>query len=347
MINFCTLFDSNYLARGLALHESLQRTCPAFHLYVVAFDDLCYNYLKQANIPGLTPISLKEFEDEELLRVKPTRSVAEYCWTCTSSVILYCINTYQLPSCTYLDADMIFYEDPQKLIDEMGQNAVLITEHGYTKEYDQSHANGIYCVQFMFFRNDEKGMTALEWWRERCLEWCYAYQEDGKFGDQKYLDDWTTRFEGVHVLQNRGGGVAPWNLQQFVFKKSGGHILLTTVKGQQTLPLVFFHFHGLKFYTNNMVSCCGTLYEIDEPTKSIVYIPYIKRLLQIEETIKQQGTISNPNGRRAAAPGKMKVFAGFCKELLYMFSKGKISPFKVKTYNFSKHYHYYTLDNLQ
>src|SRR5688500_7955422 len=119
MINFCTLFDSNYLTRGLALYDSLVRTCPSFHLYVIAFNDDCYHYLKNSGIAHITPISLQEFEDEELLKVKPTRSAAEYCWTCTPSVILFCIQKFDIPSCTYADSDMIFYKDPQVLLDEM------------------------------------------------------------------------------------------------------------------------------------------------------------------------------------------------------------------------------------
>ena len=72
----------------------------------------------------------------------------------------------------------------------------------------------------MFFKNDRSGREALEWWRERCLEWCYNRHEDGKFGDQKYLDDWVERFKNVRVINNIGVGVAPWNVNSYELIRS-------------------------------------------------------------------------------------------------------------------------------
>ena len=94
----------------------------------------------------------------------------------------------------YIDADMRFYSDPKILADEMKDKSVLISQNIVTLlYYDQTHLSGKYCVQFVGFRNDDRGMKALRWWRNACLEWCYARTEDGKFGDQKYIDDWTVR----------------------------------------------------------------------------------------------------------------------------------------------------------
>lgn len=347
MINFCTLFDSNYLTRGLALNESLTGVCPSYHLYVIAFDNNCYEYLQKARLPNLTPILLQDFEDEKLLAIKSSRSAAEYCWTCTPSVILYCLAKFDLPACTYIDADMLFYHDPKILLDEMGDRSVLISEHRYTKEYDRAAAaNGIYCVQFMCFKNDDNGRTALLWWRDRCLEWCYARLEDGKFGDQKYLDDWPVRFEGIHVMQHHGGGLAPWNIQQYLFTCEGNELFTSYLKTGQSYPVIFFHFHGLKFYTNRMASCSGTLYEIDRNVKERVYLPYLKKLLQIESRLKEEGVPFNPTGARQPASGKWRVLAGFVKELAVQIISGNISPFRLKNYNFSRHYHFYKLDRL-
>ncbi|HET6767365.1 MAG TPA: hypothetical protein VFH08_08200 [Chitinophagaceae bacterium] len=347
MTNLCTLFDSNYLSRGLALYNSIQKVSTVFHLYVVAFDKGCYDYLQNANLPSLTVISLDDFEDNALLEVKSFRSAAEYCWTCTPSVILYCLETYNLPSCTYVDADMIFFDDPQLLLDEMGSDSVLICEHRYTKDYDVSVTHGIYCVQFVCFKNTEEGLTVLKWWRERCLEWCYARLEDGKFGDQKYLDDWVKRFSGVHVLRHPGGGVAPWNVQQYIFYDSNGKIYLKNRIDNLVFPVVFFHFHGLKFYTNGFVSFCGPIYALHSWVKEIFYNPYIKSLLEIENNLKKQSVSFNVTGAKTERPAMGKVLTEFLRDFGSMIVKGKASPFKLGNYNFKRHYHFYKLDEFK
>ena len=281
MYNYCTLFDSNYLTHGLAMYESLKQHSESFHLYIFAFDDRSFKLLNKMKLEHVTVISLSDFEDEELLKVKDERSAGEYCWTCTPSTIKYCIEKYNLESCTYLDADLYFFNNPSVLIEEMENNSVLITEHRYTPEYDQSSTSGIYCVQFMTFKNDENGMKVLNWWRDACNEWCFARHEDGKFGDQKYLDDWTTRFEGVHKLQNLGGGVAPWNVQQYD---------LTDIN----FKLIFYHFHNYKILEDEKIEC-GT-YKLDKNDIDILYKLYTKHLENITKDLKSIDTINDYNG---------------------------------------------------
>jgi len=345
VINLCTLFNSNYLSRGLALYKSLSETCPNFHLYVFAFDDQCHNFLQQQNYQHLTAIALKDFEDDELLTVKPSRSPAEYCWTCTPSTILYCIKKFQLPSCTYIDADIIFYSNPAVLIEEMGNDSVLISEHRYTKLYDQSLDSGIYCVQFMRFKNTEHGMKVLQWWRNTCLEWCYARIEDGKFGDQKYLDDWPSKFEGVHVLQHLGGGIAPWNVQQYGFEKNNGKLMLIHKVNKKKYPVVFFHFHGLKFYEKNIVECTKALYELDKLVKELFYIPYIRRLTQVSTELSKHIQF-DPNGATGKAPSRVFIFITYLKNFIFALKNDPSAIVQLKNYNFKKHFHYWKLNKL-
>ncbi len=224
MYNYCTLFDSFYLTRGLAMYESLKVHSDLFHLYIFAFDDKSYNFLISQNLDKATVISLKEFENERLLNIKNDRSIAEYCWTATGSTIKYCLDNYSLDHCTYLDADLYFFSNPKVLLDEVVDGSTLITEHRYTKKYDQSKSSGKYCVQFMTFFNNENSKRALNWWIDSCIDWCYACAEDGKYGDQKYLDDWIIRFNDIHELRNLGGGVAPWNIQQYDLRQENKRI---------------------------------------------------------------------------------------------------------------------------
>lgn len=318
-INFCTLFNSFYLSRGVLMYRSLEKSCADFHLYVYAFDQDTYEFLKNENYKHLTVISLKEFEDEELLRVKKDRTAAEYCWTCSSATILHAIENFKLDNCTYIDADMYFYSDPRVLIDEMGENSVLITEHRYTPKYDQSKVSGKYCVQFVTFKNDENGLKVLKDWKKNCIAWCYNRVEDGKFGDQKYLDAWKGNFKGVHELQHLGGGLAPWNMLQYGFSKnSSGKLIGKENSSGKTFDVVFFHFHGLKLYSDDIVSFTGDGYEMNPGAAEIFFKPYVKELVEVSFQIhKKVNNKFNSNGAVSASP--KKPFSAFDKLHFYQY----------------------------
>ena len=127
MMYFCTLFDSFYLSRGLVMYESLKKNCAQFHLYIFPFDDLSFQILQKLNLENVTLIPLQDFETKHLLEVKPGRTRGEYCWTCTSSTIHHCLTKFNIPHCTYVDADLCFYSDPSVLLEEMGDKSILIT----------------------------------------------------------------------------------------------------------------------------------------------------------------------------------------------------------------------------
>lgn len=267
------------------MYQSLEQVCDNFHLYIFAFDDNSFSILNKLNLKKATIIPLKDFEDEKLLAVKPGRTKAEYCWTSTSSTILYVIEKYKVESCTYVDADLFFYKNPKILFDEMGDKSILLTEHRYPPKFNRTNTSGIYCVQFITFHNNEEGLKALRWWRDACIDWCYDRYEDGKFGDQKYLDDWTTRFKCVHVLKHLGGGLASWNVEQWPFvSREGNHILFLDKSSNKQFEAIFYHFHHVRFYKNNIVDLGWR-----HPTMPVVknlYTPYIIKLFEVEKLVK-------------------------------------------------------------
>jgi hypothetical protein len=176
----------------------------------------------------------------------------------------------------------------------MGNNSILITEHRYSPQYNKQLKAGKYCVQFITFRNNDQGLTALRWWRERCIEWCYARYEDGKFGDQLYLEDWTERFNGVHVLQHLGGGLAAWNIQQYVFEKNNDKVMGTEISTGKKFEAIFYHFHYLKFYTNGKIELGRRT--LTENVLNVFYKPHVKFLEEIKGKISEKDNSFDPHG---------------------------------------------------
>lgn len=316
MNRFCTLFDSNYLSRGLAMYRSLAATGDEFTLYVFCFDDRTLQVLRRMALPHLVPVSLAEFETEALLRVKKERSRAEYCWTCTPHVIRHVLDNFGPEMVTYLDADLFFFASPSILLDEFRRSggSVLITEHRFTPGHERALIRGRYCVQFMTFRGDDRGREVLSWWGERCLEWCYARLEEGKFGDQKYLDDWTERFAGVHVLEHPGGGVAPWNAGRYMVFTDNGRLHGEEKASGRRLEVVFYHFHHLRIYDNGYVDLGH--FRLSRELKKLAYVPYLAAL---EEAAGDIGGIDgsfDPNGTTPPPAGLYDMLVLFKRRMM-------------------------------
>ena len=282
--NYCTLFDHYYLSRGLALYESLCKVHDEFYLYIVAFDDYSRDFLLKMKLDRAVIIGLDEFEDEELLKVKPTRTKAEYCFTCTPSVIKYTIEKYNLPSCTYLDADIYFYSTPLPVFKELSSFPVGLTPHNYSPSYDMSKDSGKYCVQFVYFKDTQDGMVPLNWWRNECIKWCYARVEDGKYGDQKYLDSFPKLFENVHDITHPGIGVAPWNIRSFNFISRDNKIIIRNNMIEDVV--IFYHYQHLKVDFRKKVIRLGKWYDFSDDVIELFYKPYIERLIYFENIIR-------------------------------------------------------------
>lgn len=274
MMNFCTLFDSYYIHKGIALYLSLERTTNDFHLYVMAFDKSCYDKLNDLDFKHMTVELLDEFETPELLEVKPTRNKAEYCWTAGPSVIYHFLSKYNLERLTYLDSDLFFLSDPRIIEEEAGESSIVITEQGIS-EID-AERYGKYCVQYMTFKNDEEGLAALTWWRDSCIEWCFQIMEPTRYADQKYLDQFPVRWKNVCVLENLGAGVAPWNMGRYKYVAN-----TVTYKGD-SYPLVFFHMHGLVFSNSGTVLVAKSHhFALNDDVIRLFYRPYTNLMLEV------------------------------------------------------------------
>jgi hypothetical protein len=107
----------------------------------------------------------------------------------------------------------------------------------------------------------------MHWWQDRCLEWCYARAEDGKFGDQKYLDQWPVLFtEEIHILTQMHKTLAPWNVRYFA------------EQGQGSVNPVFYHFHGLRIVSPTQVQLYSG-YQVGNAAE-FIYQTFLASLLE-------------------------------------------------------------------
>lgn len=254
--------------------RSLFEHCPGARVHVLCMDELSRKILERMNFPAVSCISLEELETEDLLRVKRGRNIAEYCWTLSSSLPFWVMEQNpEIELLTYLDADLMFYSSVLPLFDEIGNASVAIIEHRFTPRLRYLEAKGRFCVEWVSFRRDKEGIACLNRWREQCIEWCYDRLEDGRMGDQKYLDEWPSLYTAVHVLQHAGAGVAPWNFPNYRFATldDGG----ISVDGAS---LIFYHFHQFQILENGRFNRISSFYTAEQAEPKAIYQMYESKL---------------------------------------------------------------------
>jgi len=271
---YCTYFDKGFLLKGLALHASLIKHNPKAELWILAFDKYTENILEKMKLKGVTVVPLRDFEDKELLAIKPTRHSVEYYWTCTPSWILYIMKKRPgTKYVIYLDGDLYFYSDPDIGVLEIGDKSLLVVEHRFPKGREgMATTSGRFNVAFNVFKNDKTGVACLERWRTQCLDWCYWKPEDGKLGDQMYLNEWPKLYgKNLVVSENVGVDAAPWNISQYKVINKDSSVYINKDE------LVCYHFHQFQIlgpgHFNRVLG-----YTLSKEVVKYIYEPYEKEL---------------------------------------------------------------------
>lgn len=333
VVNLCTVFDSNYLDKGIVLYRSLEAVCKNFTLYVFAFDEKAKEILELLSYEHMIIIGLKDFETEELREVKTKRSKGEYCWTCTPIVIQHVLNNYNISDCTYIDSDLYFYQSPKILLNEFYASncSVGLVKHRFpnTKK-GRSHekTSGTYCVQFNTFKNDEAAAKLLEIWKKQCLFECSIK----KGGDQYYITDWGRLYDQVYEYQNIGAGVAPWNLMNYRLEKSESKIDLTYLK--ENYELVFYHFQGIEYSQEgqvniNVITAPGGGF-IKKKYINYLYYPYLKEIEIVRVMLMKDHQMQyyNDGCNRNFKSVKFNLFKFLCSFIRRIFKESLYSAFE-------------------
>jgi hypothetical protein len=253
-------------------------------MWILCLDADCYKALSGMHLQNVTLIPLDDLEncDEELFRSKSNRSIVEYYFTCTPALPLYVLDkNLDIDHITYLDADLFFFSDPSPIFREMADNSIAIMPHRFSPANKHKGAVGLYNVGWLTFRRSPAGLTGLHWWRERCIEWCYDRVEEGRYADQKYLDEFPRLFQEVAIITHKGANLAPWNLSNYIIRLVENRVWV------DDQPLIFYHYHGLKRLSRWVWNPQLERYGV-QPQSEIrkhIYHPYIADLLKLRNEL--------------------------------------------------------------
>jgi hypothetical protein len=291
-LGFCSITDARYLAQVVVMHRSLREALPGARTDVLCMDQPTRRALEAVDLPGLAPVALEELEqrDPELLTARPGRTTHEYSQTAKPALCLDLLRRHDgVRWVTYVDADSMFFSDPQPVFEELEGASIGILGHRFGPRFrSRQRWASPYCPSWVSFANDSRGLEAASWWRERCIEWCFHRVEDERHSDQGYLRDWPQRFAGVHVIEHPGLGPAPWT-QNDGLTRDGEAV---TIDGR---PLIVFHYQSLRLQRERGVIGRGHQvpgariplfwrvyrgYSISDRERELVWEPYLHRLAE-------------------------------------------------------------------
>lgn len=302
--------DANYLPRALVFYKSLSKVHKNFILHVFCFDEITYKIFKKLNYQNIKIYRLSEIENKRLLKAKLTkRRLYEYYWTLNPAMGKKIIDEVKSDFISLADCDIMFFDSPECIFEELGNADAIIQPNNFSFQHIKDFIPvGYYCTSFQCFRKNINGKKIINWWYNSCIKWCSAKLEKGRFGDQKYLDDWRIRFKNVREVENPGTNVAPWNVQKFNLKIKKNKIFLNN-----KWPLIYYHFHSFRMnfsdYTYIITGDRANIYKIDSCVIKLIYGPYIKNMKKTIMDLKKFSEFkeymqTNPNGIQKDFKGK-------------------------------------------
>jgi hypothetical protein len=259
-----------------------------------------YGFLNSTGLKNVNLVKLEELEwaCPDLTRVRGERKLVEYYFTCKPALIGFLLKTNpRVDRLTYLDADLYFFADHSLLNDELSAASIAIVEHRFASNLQSLAVTGRYNAGWISIKRDPAGLACVEWWQQRCIEWCYDKPDNGRYGDQGYINEFSRLFDNVATVAHKGANLAPWNIGSFSISLDNGRVV---VDGE---PLVFFHFHGLRQLRSWLFDSGFNGYQVsmDKTTREKIYRPYVRLLHQFKQYIDEaQGGKATPSLLRRA-----------------------------------------------
>jgi len=239
-------------------------------------DSISCSMMMKMESASLVPICIDELITPEISAVRGRTTHGQFCWVCQPLICEFILDNYEDEMVTYLEADSLFFYDPEVLFWELGEKSVSLVPHNYSPHFDLTAHAGRFCVQFNAFRRDDVAREILEYWKLNCFK--YTKEKPFDTIGQTCLNDLPDRFDGVKIIEHPGAGVAPWNIQHVKFE------IRDSVPCVDGVPIVFYHYHQYGRYEDGSHELCD--YPISKQIIDSIYKTYIREIAEAERIVR-------------------------------------------------------------
>ena len=109
---------------------------------------------------------------------------------------------------------------------------------------------------------------------------CFKYTSQNLvvYPGQTCLDNWINLFNGVRSLENKGAGVAPWNVNRYNVSLKNNQVFV------DDRPIIFYHFHEYGRYSDGRYELGN--YPFSKQAIKLIYRKYINVIHDVESLVK-------------------------------------------------------------
>lgn len=283
---FCMVVSRTRLIQAIACFLSLYKNMDNFKVYILCVDEKCYEFLKEINSDKIVLVTIAELNREDLLAIKASRKLNQYCWTLKPGFIKHIFTLDDsINRVTYIDSDLFFYQNPNVIFENQPDASVLLSSGEiflpmYSKKFNQTMQTltGNFNSGFISFKKDINGLQCVNWWDKMCVDSCTSNPEDNKFGDQKYLDDMPFLFNNVYEITTQGINIGHWNYLKYKFTVSNDNVMVNNNK------LIFYHFSGFRIISKYDIR---QVHEEDRVNIPFIYQIYKRALGKIIDDVEK------------------------------------------------------------
>lgn len=239
----CTV---SYLPKARVLGKSLKKFHPEIQFHLI-LSDLLPDFINLETEPFDSIITVEELNIPNLKQWLFKHSVVEMCTAVKGVSFQEIFNRYNnCEQVIFFDPDIAIFSPLDELLANFKNHSILLTPHQLEPEKSKDIVidneicflrHGVFNLGFLGVKNSSEGKRFLDWWANRCLNFCYDDTPNALFTDQRWIDLVPTFFTEVGILRNPAYNVANWNLTNREITGS-----LETGIFVNNKPLCFYHF---------------------------------------------------------------------------------------------------------